>query len=150
VPSQTQLQGSLLKFAACMRESGEPNFPDPSSGGFQFREGGGVDPSSPTFAAAHAKCAKFLPIGAGLAPGAQTHPTTQWLAQMLKAAECMRGRGIPNFPDPGTSVPSSLGSRIREVSNIDGAIFVFPSTIDPQSPAFLRAAVACKFPLHNH
>ncbi|HVC86665.1 MAG TPA: hypothetical protein VNC40_04470 [Gaiellaceae bacterium] len=149
-PTQTQLQESLLKFAACMRANGEPNFPDPSSGGFQFRVGSGVDPSSPAFGTAHAKCAKFLPIGAGLAPGAQTHPTTQWLAQMVKAAECMRGHGIPNFPDPGTSVPRSLGAGVREVSDIDGVIFVFPSSLDPQSPAFVRAAVACKFPLHNH
>ena len=132
-----------------MRASGEPNFPDPSSGGFQFRAGSGVDPSSPAFRTAQAKCAKFQPSG-GPAPGLQTHPTTQWLGQMLKAAECMRRHGIPNFPDPGTSVPSSLGSGVRVVSDIDGVIFVFPSTIDPQSPAFVRAAVACTFPLHNH
>lgn len=49
----------------------------------------------------------------------------------------------------GTAVPSSL-SGVRVVSDIDGVIFVFPSTIDPQSPAFLRTAVACKFSLHNH
>jgi hypothetical protein len=138
----------LLKYAECMRASGEPKFPDPTSGGFQFRAGSGVDPSSPAFRTAQGTCAKFRPM-AGLAPGLQTHPTTQWLAQMVKAAECMRRHGIPNFPDPGTAVPSSL-SGVRVVSDIDGVIFVFPSTIDPQSPAFLRAAVACKFPLHNH
>jgi hypothetical protein len=148
-PSQTQLQQTLLKYAACMRANGEPNFPDPSSGGFLFRVGSGVDPSSPAFRTASAKCAKFQPSG-GLAPGLQTHPTAQWLAQMVKAAECMRRHGIPNFPDPGTSVPSYLGSGVREVSNIDGVIFVFPSALDPQSPAFLRAAAACQFPLHNH
>ncbi len=145
---QLQVQKSLLEFAACMRAHGEPNFPDPSGGGFQFGVSSGVDPSSPAFRTAQAKCAKFQP--SGLAPGMQTHPTTQWLAQMVKAAECMRRHGIPNFPDPGTSVPASLGGAIRLVSDIDGAIFVFPSTVDPQSPAFLRAAVACKFPLHNH
>ena len=132
-----------------MRANREPNFPDPSSGGFQFRVSSGGGLSSPAFRTASAKCAKFQPSG-GLAPGLQTHPTTQWLAQMVKAAECIREHAIPNFPDPGTSVPSSLGSGVRQVSNIDGVIFVFPSLLDPQSPAFLRAAVACKFPLHNH
>ena len=44
----------------------------------------------------------------GLAPGLQTHPTTQWLAQMLKAAECMRGHGIPNFPDPVVDTHGNL------------------------------------------
>ena len=131
-----------------MRASGELNFPDPSSGGFQFRTSSGVDPSSPAFRTAQAKCAKFQP--SGLAPGLQTHPTNQWLATMVKAAACIRRHGIPNFPDPGTSVPSTLGAGVREVSDIDGVIFVFPSTLDPQSPAFLRAAAACKFPLHNH
>ncbi|HEY8028522.1 MAG TPA: hypothetical protein VIE38_03325 [Gaiellaceae bacterium] len=148
-PSQAQLQQSLLKFAACMRTNGEPNFPDPSSGGFLFRTGSGVDPSSPGFTTAHAKCAKFLPSGGGLAPGLHTHPTTQWLTQMVKAAECMRRHGVPDFPDPGTSVPSSLAG-VRVVSDIDGVIFVFPTALDTQSPAFVHAAAACKFPLHNH
>jgi len=132
-----------------MRANGEPNFPDPTSGGFQFRAGSGVNPASPAFKTASAKCAKYQPMG-GLAPGLQTHPTTQWLAQMVKAAECMRVHGVPNFPDPGTSIPSTLGSDVREVSNIDGVIFVFPTSLDTQSPAFLHAAAACKFPLHNH
>jgi hypothetical protein len=36
------------------------------------------------------------------------------------------------------------------ISNIDGVVLVFPGTIDEQSPAFTRAAAACRFPLHNH
>ena len=36
------------------------------------------------------------------------------------------------------------------ISDIEGAIFVFPATLDTQSPAFTRAAAACQFPLHNH
>jgi hypothetical protein len=133
-----------------MRAHGEPNFPDPSGGGFQFRTSSGVDPSSPAFRAASAKCAKFQP--SGLAPGLQTHPTTQWLVQMVKAAECMRRHGVPDVPDPRTSVPSNpfpAGSS-GVISDIDGVIFVFPSTIDEQSPLFTHAAAACRFPLHNH
>ena len=152
-PSQTQLQQDALKFSECMRAHGVPSFPDPQpGGGFVFQAGSGVDPSSPAFEAAHAKCVKLMPVPAGLAPGSNSHPSAQWLAQMEKAAQCMRRHGVPSFPDPRTSVPSNPvpagGSGV--ISNIQGAIFVFPGTLDMQSPLFVHAAAVCKFPLHNH
>ena len=150
-PSQTQLQQDALKYARCMRANGVPNFPDPSSGGgFVFQAGSGVDPSSPAFQAARAKCQKLVP--GGPAPGSTTHPSAQWLAHMVKVAQCMRGHGITDFPDPRTSVPSNPfpGGGTGVISDIDGVIFVFPATIDTQSPMFTRAAAACQFPLHNH
>ena len=147
-PSETQLQEDALKYARCMRADGVPNFPDPNSGGgFVFQAGAGVDPSSPAFKAARAKCQKFMG-GAGPTPGS-THPSAQWLAKMVKAAQCMRRHGVPNFPDPTTTVPSLQGF-VGVISDIDGAVFVFPATLDMQSPAFTRAAAACQFPLHNH
>lgn len=51
----------LLKFAQCMRENGVPSFPDPTSGGAITI--GGVDPNSPEFQAAMAKCQSLLPNG---------------------------------------------------------------------------------------
>ncbi|HEY4412454.1 MAG TPA: hypothetical protein VGN06_05605 [Gaiellaceae bacterium] len=151
---QAPLQQDALKYAECMRSNGVPSFPDPNpGGGFTFHVGAGGDPSSPAFEAAQAKCQKLMPIPGGLAPGSTTHPSAQWLAQMEKAAQCMRRHGIPAFPDPRTSVPSnpfSAGSRGGVISNIQGAIFVFPDTIDMQSPAFVHASAVCKFPLHNH
>ncbi len=144
--SQEQLQQQLLQFAQCMRAHGVPDFPDPSpSGGFQF----GANPASPAFQAAHAKCQMLLPERAGIARGATTHPSAKWLAQMVAAAECMRSHGVPDFPDPRTSIPTDL-TAVREVSNIDGVIFVFPTSLDTQSAAFARAAASCKFPLRNH
>ena len=146
--SQTQLQQDALQYARCMRANGVPNFPDPNAGGgFLFHTGNGVDPSSPAFQAARAKCQKLLPSGP--TPGSTTHPSAQWLAQMVKAAQCMRRHGIADFPDPATTVPSLQGF-VGVVSDIEGAIFVFPATLDTQSPAFTRAAAACRFPLHNH
>lgn len=149
--SSTQLQQEALAFSRCMRASGVPAFPDPSAGGgFTFSPGGGVDPTSPAFKAAQAKCVKLMPMGGGLAPGTRTHPSSQWLAKMVKAAQCMRRNGVPAFPDPTTTVPSlsDLGGG-GVISNIDGVVFVFPATIDPQSPLFARAARTCGFPLHN-
>ena len=149
-PSQTQLQQDSLKYAECMRANGVPNFPDPKAGGgFLFQVGTGIDPSSPPFKTAQAKCRKLLPGGGPPGPGSTTHPSAQALAQMVKVAQCMRRHGISAFPDPRTTVPPfPAGGGV--ISIIDGVILVFPATIDTQSPAFTRAATACKFPLHNH
>ena len=151
--SPAALDSQALAYARCMRANGVPKFPDPQAGGgFQFQKGGGVDPSSPLFEAAQAKCQKLMPMG-GLTPGAQTHPSPQALTQMVHVAQCMRRRGISNFPDPRTSIPSNPRAAVGGtgvISNIDGVVLVFPGTIDEQSPAFTRAAAACNFPLHNH
>ncbi len=144
-------EAAALAFANCMRSAGVPNFPDPKAGGgFLFHTGAGVDPSSPAFKAAHAKCKKFLPEG----PGSGSPPSAQTLAHYLTVALCMRRHGVPDFPDPRITAPSNpraaLGSGGGVISDIEGVILVFPRTIDQQSPAFTRAAAACAFPLHNH
>ena len=153
-PSQTQSQPqqAALDYARCMRADGVPRFPDPSAGGgFTFDPSAGVDPSASAFQAARAKCQKYMDLGGGIAPGTRTHPTSAWLSKMVKAAHCMRRHGVPNFPDPTTTIPSLgvLGGQ-GLISDIEGAVFVFTASIDTQSSAFVRAAKACGFPLHNH
>lgn len=70
-PSPAQVQKQIttaLKFAACMRSHGVPNFPDPkvSSGRVQIRIGGpGIDPNSPPFQAALKACQSLSPLGLG-------------------------------------------------------------------------------------
>jgi hypothetical protein len=58
-----QQQSQALKFAACMRENGVPNFPDPQAQGGGLIVGEGVDPDSPQFQSAMAACRKLLPGG---------------------------------------------------------------------------------------
>ncbi len=148
-----QIQQGALAFAKCMRANGVPKFPDPSpGGGFAFHPGAGFDPSSPAVGAAQAKCQKLMPGGGPPGPGTQTHPSAATMARFRGIARCMRSHGVPQFPDPRTSVPSnaSPGSGIAEISDIEEVIFLFPETIDQSSPAFTQAAAACKFPLHNH
>jgi hypothetical protein len=63
-----QLQAAL-RYSACMRSHGVPNFPDPkatSDGGIELGPGpeSSVDPSSPQFKAAEDACRQLLP-GAG-------------------------------------------------------------------------------------
>jgi hypothetical protein len=65
----------------------------------------------------------------------------------------MRSRGVNHFPDPRTSVPANpfpAGSGGGVISDIQGVILIFPSSINTQSPLFVRAAASCNFPLHNH
>lgn len=147
--ASVQLQRAAAAYAACMRAHGVPDFPDPSAGGgFEF-PAGSFDPSSPAVEAAQAKCRKLLPGGGPPAAGTSTHPTTQWLAHMVAVARCMRRHGIAGFPDPTTTMPS-LSGFVGVISNIQGAVFAFPASLDTRSPQFTRAAAACGFPLHNH
>jgi hypothetical protein len=147
-PTESQLNEALLKYSHCMRANGVPEFPDPSGGGFTIRAGTGVNPASPTFQAARAKCKKLLPNGGPPGAGTTTHPSGQALANMLKVAQCMRRHGITGFPDPTTTVPSLHGA--GEITDMNGVIFAFPPSVDTQSPDFVRAAGACGFPLLNH
>jgi hypothetical protein len=70
-----QAYEALLKFAKCMRAHGISEFPDPDPDGglrIQARNGGGLDPNSPTFQAAQQACQKYMPGGKG-APGGTTN-----------------------------------------------------------------------------
>jgi hypothetical protein len=134
-----------LAFAKCMRANGVFNFPDPTAGGgLEFQTGAGVV-SSPAFKVAQAKCRKLLPNGGPPGPGATSHASAQTLAKLVKIAECMRQHRVPQFPDPTTSVPANP-SGIREITDFDGAILLFPTTINLQAPAYRQALTACGAP----
>lgn len=138
-----------LAFSECMRTNGVPNFPDPQPGG-NFALNGSVNPASPAFRAAQSKCQKLLgggAVGGPLIPGAQTHPSPQTLAKLVRIAQCMREHGIKDFPDPRTSIPTNLAALgIREVTNFDGVILLFPDTMNLQAPAYRQALTACGAP----
>jgi hypothetical protein len=59
-----QQQSQALKFAACMRKNGVPDFPDPQTQGGGFIVGEGVDSNSPQFQSALTACRKLQPGGA--------------------------------------------------------------------------------------
>lgn len=123
-----------LQFAKCMRASGVPNFPDPSSqGGIDL--GSGLNPQSPAFQAAQAKCKKYLPGKLGR-PG---KPSRAEVQAALKFATCMRSHGVPNFPDPVTSAPSGTGP----ILSLNGMMFAVTPSSNPKSPAFRQAASDC-------
>ena len=77
-PSAAQVaaqKSTALKFSACMRSHGEPNFPDPQfgSGGrvsLKIGRGAGLDPRLPQFQAAQKACQKNFPGKTGAPSGA--------------------------------------------------------------------------------
>ena len=133
-----------IKYSACMRANGLPKFPDPSGGGgggIHIQVGSGIDPASPAFQAAQKRCSKLLPGGG---PG-QQHPSEQDITQMRQTSVCMRAHGITGFPDPTLTPPASPAG-YSAVMDRGGVVIAMPDTIDPGSPAFVKAATACGFP----
>jgi hypothetical protein len=57
----------------------------------------------------------------------------------------MRQHHILQFPDPRTSVPSDL-SGVDDITDFDGAILIFPATLNLQAPAYRQALTACGAP----
>jgi hypothetical protein len=128
-----------------MRASGVPNFPDPQPGRGLLFNASGINAAAPAVAAAQVKCRKLLPGGGPPGPGSTTHPSAQTLAKLFAIARCMRQHGISQFPDPRTSVPLNLAG-YDQITDFDGAILLFPSTMNLQTPAYRQALSACDAP----
>jgi hypothetical protein len=130
-----------IKFAACMRAHGVPNFPDPSGGGgIDIPAGSGINPQSPAFQSAQSSCFKLLPGGG---PGGRQASESDKL-RMLKMSECMREHGLSTFPDP-VATPPSPGRGFGLAFGSPGSFIAVPQSL-MQSPAFNQAARACGLP----
>jgi hypothetical protein len=131
---------AFIGFSKCMRAHGVSNFPDPTGGGIHL--GSNINPQSPVFRAAQTVCFKLLPGGG---PGGHKPSATQ-IADARKTAECMRSHGVSGYPDPivSSEPPTDLNQALySQVSDQDGIIIAIPKAIDPQSPAFQKAAKIC-------
>jgi signal transduction histidine kinase len=81
--------------------------------------------------------------GAGLPHrGMSTHPSAGTMAYWRDVAGCMHRQGIAGFPEPTDSIPRALGS-VADVSYRDGAVLVFPRSLNQQSAAFTSAGDTC-------
>jgi hypothetical protein len=120
----------LAAYAACMRQNGEPNFPDPNAQGeLSVGSANGIDPSSPQFQRAQTACQKLLPNHGTPSPAQES----QARAQALAFSACMRKNGVPGFPDP----QFGTGGRVSIRLNVGAGI-------DPQSPQFQAAQKVCQ------
>jgi hypothetical protein len=143
-PSATAL---LIKFSACIRAHGLPNFPDPQSeaAGGGYPSGSlnpyidmsstgvqiGAGPTSdytPQFQAAEKHCTSIALASGFIETQAQNQ---QIIKQEIAAVDCMRKHGVPNMPDP----------------TAQGAMNLPPGfNIDIGSPQYKTAAKLCHGP----
>ena len=128
-PNPEKIGAELMKFSACMRSHGVPNFPNPvvsnNSVSLQITPSVGGGKGSPQFQHAARSCQKYAPQR----PAAQNITTAQQ-ADYLKAAQCMRAHGINGFPDPDFS-----GGGVR---------FPLPQNMNPNSTQFEAARHICQ------
>jgi hypothetical protein len=114
--------GSGLAYSHCMRSHGVPDFPDPnSSGTWPSAQQLGLAPDDRQYRAAIETCQPVLP---DLTPAQHA----QAESKALNFSHCMRSHRVTGLPDP---VTGSIG-------------WILPGDIDVTSPAFQRAAQACK------
>ena len=121
-------QNGAVAFARCMRSNGIPNWPDPNnSGAFDKSKltprqlGAG----SSRVQAGQGACRHLLSNGGSGPTAAQVQ---QVKAQALRFSECVRGHGVPSFPDPDST------GRIPDPATVG---------IDQGSPKFRAANQAC-------
>jgi hypothetical protein len=111
-----------LAFAACMRNHGATDFPDPKTS--RTRKVTSTMPDSPQAKAAQKACRHLPPNGGSPDTSEQAKERTF----LLKYAACMRRHGITKFPDP----------------NSQGRFPEHPAGFDPRSPSFEAARRACQ------
>jgi hypothetical protein len=146
--SPTSYAQSQLAAAGCIRKHGVPNFPDPTfgAGGGQvnLHMPSGME-TSPAFALAQKACAKVGLELAGYAAQSVKPPAAE-MAQWLAVARCMRAHGVPNFPDPTTTLPphrATYPARYSAAFDMNGIDWAIPKSINLQAPAVKQAATVC-------
>jgi hypothetical protein len=116
-----------VKFAQCMRDSGVREFPDPDASGTLTIEtvtnGTSIDTDSASFQRAITACKDLEPPGF---TGFARTPEQQQAA--LTFAQCIRDKGVRDFPDPAIDQPMIDTNRI-------------PSTDTPGGMTILHAAM---------
>jgi len=108
-----------LTFAACMRDNGVTDFPDPDSSGEltidEIANRTSVDTDSAAFDQAMTACKDLQPSGF---TGHTRTPEQQ--AAALEFAQCIRDKGVTDFPDPTPDSPMIDTNRIPSAATQRG------------------------------
>ena len=104
-PSPATFTTAAFKYASCMRKQGLPSFPDPSMTDHNGQQVAYLDTpdslrASPAFKAADKVCENILTPVLDTAGSLATQAARE--QHMVAFAKCMRGHGVPGFPDPTT------------------------------------------------
>jgi len=129
---------AAFRFAACMRDHGVTNFPDPQvtttpggSGVALKMAVPAADAQSPNFKPARKACQSILP-----APGSGSDRHGPSKQVLLAFAQCLRSHGVSNFPDPNPE-----GQLTQEMITAAG--------VDVKAPSVFTAAKACLGATHG-
>jgi hypothetical protein len=119
-----------VAFTQCMHSHGIPDYPAPQGNGQlqKITSGQQVGVSDATLRSASTACQSLWPYQA-LTQAQQQQELTEY----LKFAQCMRGKGLPKFPDP-----TATGGRVVFVLNTSQDGF------DPHSAPVLAKAHQCE------
>lgn len=121
----------LLAYSQCMRSHGVPSFPDPDGSGQISKQAiiaAANSAGTSVFQSAGNACAHLAPSGLGPSPASITAQDQQ---DYLRAAACMRSRGITGFPDPVFSSGSV-------------SFPTPPAGFPTSSPRFIQARQTCE------
>ena len=115
----TANRSPAMKFAACMRENGVGEFPDPDASGKLTIDGvlngSSLDPDAPAWKRAISACKDLQPSGfTGHKRNAQEQKPA------LKFAQCIRDNGVTDFPDPTPDSPLVDTNRIPSSATSGG------------------------------
>jgi hypothetical protein len=122
-----------VKFTECMRANGVSDFPDPNASG-EFPNFG-VSVSGAQWLSALRACKALQPPGS-----LSAKLTPKQFSTAIKFAQCMRAKGVPDFPDPVNGQPLIDTNKIPS-SNRPGGMTILNATAHKCS-ALLRAAMA--------
>jgi hypothetical protein len=125
-----------LKFAACMRAHGVPDYPDPRGGNTNV-DTHTLSESTQVVDAALGKCQKEAP-GPNLGPRLSTAQMARVRTGALALAKCMRGHGLV-YPDPEVT-PGPNGHGLA-VGWSPAELKAHPMAY--KSPAFKAANASC-------
>jgi hypothetical protein len=110
-----------VKFAACMRENGYPDFPDPKASG-EFPSFG-ISVSPAVWVKALRACKELQPPGSF-----STHLSPKQLSAARKFAQCIREHGVKDFPDPVQDEPIIDTTKIPSANTPGGMTILNAAT----------------------
>ncbi len=128
--------------ADCIRSHGVPDYQDPAvdASGHVYTDSRSLQNVSDTQSRAIEQACSSLIAAAGFSPTDEPPAPPALVAAGVKAAQCLRANGLPNYRDPKSSTPFTpghgFGLSADEIPN-NGAL-------GKQDPALQRAFKACR------
>jgi hypothetical protein len=119
--SSASPDADITAIVACYRAHGDPGFPDPVYDPRDGRWHFGTSPGSAPITTQQA-CQHLFPQASASPPIPQAQ-----FQKLVQLAECLRGHGVPNWPDPAP----------------DGS-FGLPASLLGKPPALRAATTACQ------